>query len=140
MTHPSSFQPRGILTVVVFVALTASLCFAQDTPELTIPTDKAQTGAMVDGVTAGGPAATAGILPHDTITAVEGTPVQSLRQILEALVQHNPGDTMGLTVVRASDGTTTEVTMVLATNPIDPSQPYMGLTFITRLHTSRAKR
>jgi C-terminal processing protease CtpA/Prc len=81
-------------------------------------------------VTADGPAAKAGISAHDIISAVEGTPVQSLKQIARAMARHKPGDTMALTVARASDGTITKVTMTLGTNPSDVSRAYMGLTLI----------
>jgi S1-C subfamily serine protease len=92
--------------------------------------NKAQTGATVEDVTAGGPAAKAGIAAHDIITGVEGAPLQSLMQIVEALARHKPGDSMELTIIRAADGTSTEVTMTLGANPNDASQPYMGLTIV----------
>jgi S1-C subfamily serine protease len=130
MTHSSSFLRRVVSIMAVFLALSAALCFAQNTPGLTIPSTKAPEGALVDSVTADGPAAKAGISVHDIITAVEGTAVQSLNQILEALARHKPGDTMELTVARASDGSRTDVTMTLGANPRDPSRAYMGLAVL----------
>ena len=53
-----------------------------------------------------------------------------MNQIIEALMRHKPGDTMKLTVVKASDGTSSEVTLTLGANPRDQSMPYMGL-FVT---------
>ena len=110
-------------------SITATVCFAQNTTELVIRTDTAQKGAIVAEVTADGPAAKAGISAYDIVTAVEGTAVRSPLQILEALARHKPGDTMKLTVARASDGSLTEVTITLGASPRNPSQPYMGLTF-----------
>jgi putative serine protease PepD len=105
------------------------VCFAQSTCGTTI-SDKAETGELVDQVIADGPAAKAGISIHDIITDIEGTAVRSPRQIVEALARHKPGDPMELTVVRASNGARTEITMTLGANPRDPSQPYMGLAVL----------
>lgn len=91
-------------------------------------TNETQTGATVEDVTADGPAAKAGIVANDIITAVEGAPLQSLMQIVEALARHKPGDSMELTINHAADGTSTEVTMTLGANPSNASRPYMGLT------------
>jgi len=114
--------------MAAILAFTSTLCFAQNAPGSTILTDKVQNGAIVDEVTADGPAAKAGISAHDVITDVEGTALQSLNQIAKALARHKPGDTMELTVARASDGAVTEVTMTLGANPGDASRAYMGLT------------
>ena len=130
MTRSSWFLRRVAPIMAAFFALGATLCFAQNASELNAPTDKVQKGAMVDGVADGGQAAKAGISAHDFITAVEGTPAESWKRIIEALVRHKPGDTMSLTVAKASGGATAEVTLTLAPSPIDPSQPYMGLIFV----------
>jgi S1-C subfamily serine protease len=116
--------------MVAVLALTAALCDGQNTPGLTILSNKDQMGALVDQVTADGPAAKAGISVHDIITDVEGISVQSPNQIMEALARHKPGDAMELTVVRAADGARTEITMTLGANPRDPAQPYMGLAIL----------
>ena len=127
MTRSFSFSCHVASIVTAFLAFTTSLCFAQNSPESVVQTDK-DYGVMVDGVTAGGPAAKARISTHDIIAAIEGSPVRSLEQIVEALARHKPGDTMEVTVLRASDGAMKKVQMTLGANPIDPSQPYMGLT------------
>lgn len=130
MTHSTSiFRSRALLTAV-FLASTVALCFAQNTNGLTRISDKAETGELVDQVTADGPAAKAGISIHDIITDIEGTAVQSPRQIIEALARHKPGDTMELTIVRAANGARTEIRMTLGANPRDRSQPYMGLAIL----------
>jgi S1-C subfamily serine protease len=83
---------------------------------------------MIDEVTAGGPAAKAGISAHDIIVAIDGAPVHSLKPIFEALGKHKPGEAMQLTIVRGPQGTVTDVTMTLGASPMDPSRPYMGLS------------
>ncbi|MGA2478255.1 MAG: PDZ domain-containing protein [Spirochaetia bacterium] len=118
---PASFFRRLLLSAAVLMAFSAALGFGQDLPP---------QGAVVDEVTLGGPAAKAGISAHDVITEIEGIPLQSMEQIIEALQRHKPGDTMKLTVVKASDGTRAEVTLTLGENPRDQSVPYMGL-FVT---------
>ena len=130
MIHFLSFRGRALSIMVVFLAFTAALCFAQDAPGATTPSDNARPGALVDKVNANGPAAKAGIAVHDVITAVEGTTVQSLVQIAQALARHKPGDSMEFTISRASDGTVANVTMILGASPDDASRAYMGLTLV----------
>jgi S1-C subfamily serine protease len=109
--------------------LPAASSFPQGAPG-PATTDTAPKGALVDTVVAGGPAARAGISAHDVITAVEGTAVENLKQVAEALARHKPGDTMELTVARSSDRAITEVTLTLGADPTDASRPYMGLTLL----------
>ena len=129
-THLSTFTGRVISGVVMALALAAPPSFALNTPAQTLLTDETPRGAVVDTVTPDGPAAKAGISAHDIIVAIEGTPVQSMKQIIDDLARHKPGDTMELTLARASDGARTEVTMTLGANPRDASRPYMGLSVI----------
>ena len=115
----------------VLLVLGAGFGFSQGTPvQVTAPDKQRPNGAMVGEVTADGPAAKAGIAPRDVITAVEGQSVRTLNQIAEAILRHKPGDTMKLTIARASDGATAEVTMTLGANPKNASVAYMGLTLV----------
>ena len=88
---------------------------------------------MVGLVTPGEPASQAGIPADDIILSIEGTPVQSIRQIVDALLRHEPGDTMEMTIAKASDGTSAEVTMTLGSDPRGGPLPYMGLTILVTL-------
>ena len=119
---------RMVFGAAIFLAFTAALGFGQGAR--TFP-DEAPQGALVDEVTADGPAAEAGISAHDIITAIDGTAIRSVKQIIEALERHQPGDTMEMTVARATDGTTAEVNLTLGANPRDASVPYMGLSVIS---------
>ncbi|HQZ84425.1 MAG TPA: trypsin-like peptidase domain-containing protein [Actinomycetota bacterium] len=58
-------------------------------------------GATVGSVTAGGPAASAGVKAGDRITAVNGDPIDTPVALITAIRSLNPGDTVTLTV---SDG------------------------------------
>ena len=82
----------------------------------------ARNGVAVVGVLPRGAAAAAGIkpiqrgaagetIPGDIITALGGKPVASLDQVLEALEQHQPGDTVTLSIVR--DGKPVELPVKL---------------------------
>ena len=50
-------------------------------------------------------------MPGDVITGVDGKPVKDLDDLLEALEQHNPGDTAQLTLLR--EGKSTELPVKL---------------------------
>ena len=57
-------------------------------------------GAVVGEVMAGSPAAEVGVAPLDAIVALDGVPVTSMGQLVVALRQHHPGDTVHLDVMR----------------------------------------
>ena len=58
-------------------------------------------GARIDTLTAGGPAATAGLKVGDVITAVNGEPISDTIGLVVAIRTHLPGETVTLTVVRS---------------------------------------
>jgi len=85
---------------------------------------KLPKGVGVVQVTTGGPAARAGVRPFrrgdeggvvqgDVITAVDGEPVANLDELLTQLEQHQPGDSVTLTLWRA--GKTRKQAVVLTT-------------------------
>lgn len=57
-------------------------------------------GARIDTLTAGGPAATAGLRVGDLITAVDGQPISDTIGLVVAIRTHLPGEVITLTVVR----------------------------------------
>ncbi|WP_238988846.1 S1C family serine protease [Calorimonas adulescens] len=57
-------------------------------------------GLYVAQVQPGGPAETAGIMPGDVITAVDGKNVTTLDELQQIIYQHKVGDTITVTVVR----------------------------------------
>ncbi|HET9075414.1 MAG TPA: trypsin-like peptidase domain-containing protein [Acidimicrobiales bacterium] len=69
-------------------------------------------GVQIVGVNASGPAAAAGIVAGDVITAVGSTPVTNLADLQAALAQLAPGQRTTLTVVDQS-GNRRDVTVVL---------------------------
>jgi 2-alkenal reductase len=57
-------------------------------------------GAFVSGVTDGGPAQAAGILPGDVILTIDGVRLGETDSLRGVLLRYNPGDTVALTVLR----------------------------------------
>ena len=87
-------------------------------------------GVLVADVACGSPAAKAGIkggsqqtaiqgqayvTGGDVITAIDGTAVTSAEQLAAAIMQHKPGDTVTVTVVR--DGSTQQLKATLSQRP-----------------------
>jgi putative serine protease PepD len=78
--------------------------------------DSQTNGAVIVSVQAGSPAAKAGVLAGDTVTAIDATPVPDSATLIETVAGHKPGDVVKLTVQR-QDGTTAKLSMTLGTLP-----------------------
>ena len=78
-----------------------------------IPT--ASASSQGDSVVADGPAAQAGLVAGDIITAVDGTTIDATHPFDLVMSQQTPGKSVRLDVLR--DGQTTQVTVVLGTRP-----------------------
>jgi S1-C subfamily serine protease len=61
-----------------------------------------EKGAVVVAVASQGPADLAKLKPGDLITAVEGTRIENVGELLEAIGVHQPGEQVSLTVSRGS--------------------------------------
>jgi S1-C subfamily serine protease len=72
-------------------------------------------GVVVGQVAPGSPAAAAGLQPGDVIVAVEGQALDSESSLAERLSQHQPGDTVTLTIIR--NGQSQDVKVTLGTAP-----------------------
>jgi putative serine protease PepD len=72
-------------------------------------------GLFVQGVTPGGPAATAGLRPDDVITTIDGEPATSNLQLEEVTLTKRPGDTVSIGYERA--GHSAKATVTLAAQP-----------------------
>lgn len=80
------------------------------------PELEGRAGAVVNGVIEGMPAAAAGIVVGDVITAVDGTPVDTGESLSALISAHEPGDTVDVTYTDAS-GASQTVTVTLAEGP-----------------------
>jgi S1-C subfamily serine protease len=74
-----------------------------------------QSGAVVSGVVANGPAAKAGMQAGDKIVAVDGRPISSSDDVSAAVAAHQPGEHATVTVVRGGNRRT--LTVTLGTRP-----------------------
>lgn len=68
-------------------------------------------GVVVRQVTAGSPADQAGLQALDILTQADGTALQGESALAEAINQHQPGDTLALTVLRGDQTLTVSVTL-----------------------------
>jgi S1-C subfamily serine protease len=78
--------------------------------------DVQQNGALIAKVDPGTPAAKAGLVAGDLVTAIDGTPVPDSSTLIEAVAAHKPGDVIKLTVQHQS-GTTSTINLTLGTLP-----------------------
>ncbi|HVH23327.1 MAG TPA: trypsin-like peptidase domain-containing protein, partial [Pseudonocardia sp.] len=76
--------------------------------------DGTTDGAQVQNVQQGGPAAAAGILEGDVIVKVGDRPIAGADELVVAVREHNPGDTVGVDIVR--EGRPLTLSVVLASD------------------------
>jgi S1-C subfamily serine protease len=74
-------------------------------------TDGTRDGALVVNVEPGSAAAEAGIREQDVVIAVDGEPVGSSEELVVAIDAHDPGETVGLELVRGGSSTTVQATL-----------------------------
>jgi putative serine protease PepD len=72
-------------------------------------------GATLAQVTAGGPAANAGLRTGDVVTKIGGASIQNANDLVAAIAGHQPGDKVAITVKRGSN--TVHVTATLGKQP-----------------------
>jgi S1-C subfamily serine protease len=80
-----------------------------------LPVDQ---GAFVEAVDSDTPAARAGVRSGDVIVAIGGQSVESSQGVLERLLDHSPGDTVSVTVVRGGDTLDVDVTLGTRAAPL----------------------
>jgi S1-C subfamily serine protease len=78
-----------------------------------------EEGALVDGLPPDGPADQAGLEVGDVIVAVAGNEVIDNDTLQERLLEHEPNETVEVTVVRGSETLTVEVTLGVHPLPIE---------------------
>jgi putative serine protease PepD len=67
--------------------------------------------AVVHSVTAGGPAAKAGIKEGDVITAIDGSSTEGADAVIAAIRSHQPGQQVTVTVLRGGSSKTVTATL-----------------------------
>jgi S1-C subfamily serine protease len=70
-----------------------------------------QNGIVVGAVAPGSPAASAGLRPGDVVTTVDGQPLNDESSLAQVLNQHQPGDTVTLSIIRGGQQAQLPVTL-----------------------------
>ena len=83
-------------------------------------------GAEVTAVLDESPAASAGLMAGDLITAVDDNEITGMRDLAEAVAAYSPGDVVELTVDR--EGESTNLSLTLGTHPDDGEKAFIGVS------------
>ena len=108
-----------VLAIIAFTVLLSGIGITQATStvatvsECVLPAGSTQT-TCAEGDTPT-PAAEAGLLPGDTITAIDGTAVDSFDEA-SAIVRAHPGDRLSVDILRDGSAQTLQITPILAEN------------------------
>jgi serine protease Do len=81
---------------------------AEDAERFGVPVD---SGVIVESVEPGSAADDAGLRRGDIITALDGTPIEDSGDLLAALRDYRPGETVELAIVRSNDELTLTATL-----------------------------
>lgn len=98
---------------IVYSDITAQAAAEQNLP--------VQAGALITGVTAGTPAAKAGVQEGDIVTAINGQILNEGTTLRTVLFQYKPGDTLTLSVVRGTQKL--DIKVQTTVRPPDQGQP-----------------
>ena len=85
------------------------------------------TGVWIAGISEG-EAADGVFTPGDMIVALNGEPLLTSAQLIEALKDYSPGDVVTFTVHLASGGDPEDITVALGTHPDDPNRGFLGVS------------
>jgi len=75
------------------------------------PATGTQSGALVQGVQSGSPAAKAGVRAGDLVVSFGGKQITGVNDLISAVSSHQPGDTIPVTVTRGGSKVTLQVTL-----------------------------
>lgn len=97
MAHSASFARRALFTAAVLLAVTAAFGFAQSAPgnpSNAAPGHPSEPGVLVVSVQQDSPADKAGIARGDIILEINGSAVNTIRDVRQAVASHAQGDTI----------------------------------------------
>jgi S1-C subfamily serine protease len=138
MAHTASIARRILVAAAFLLAMTAALGFAQSAPGSTSnqgfghPSDP---GVLVVSVQPGSPAEKAGIARGDIILEVNGTAVNTPKDIRQTVASRSKGDTLTVKL-RHGDAEKTASVPVGEMN----GHPYIGVTLLPDLRELRGMR
>jgi serine protease Do len=78
-------------------------------------------GVLINGTEPGGPAFNAKLVPGDIVSKVAGKPVREAQELIREVINHDPGSTITLEVIRK--GAKYEAKAMLAPRPEPPVKP-----------------
>ena len=106
-----------LVSVANVAAMLPAAKRAQTNPYLGVHVAAGDDGSVIiDGIDGTGPAAAAGLMTGDTITAIDGMAIGSIDQLKAAIAAHVPTEVVTVTVTHA-DQTSTQVSVTLGTAP-----------------------
>ncbi len=138
MTHHASIVRRALIAAAAFLAMTAALGFAQSapgSPSTANPGHPSEPGILVISVQPGSPAEKAGISRGDIILEVNGTAVNTPRDISQTITSKAHGDTVTLKV-RHGDVEKTATVTIGEMN----GHPYVGVALLPDFRELREMR
>lgn len=83
-------------------------------------------GAVITDVSPSSPAERAGLLPGDSVTAVDGTAVAGSQALRDAIGAHKPGDQLTITI-KPTQGDPRSASVVLAQKPDNAGVGFLGV-------------
>ncbi len=101
-------QPRDAGSAKAWLGLAGENLTPQKAQDFGI---KARLGVLVTSVISGSPAANSGVQVGDAVTAIDGTTVRTVPEMLRILASHRPGDSITLTVWRGENRIALPVTL-----------------------------
>jgi len=127
MAYRSKSFPRKLLVITAGSLMHMLIALVLFTGVFAIAGREQSTGAaIVKSVDATlGPAREIGLQPDDVLVSIGGQPVDDNASVVAAILSKSPGDSVR--VVWERDGEQGAAAAVLATNPSDPTRPYMGI-------------
>lgn len=127
MAYRSKSFPRKLLVITAGSLMHMLIALVLFTGVFATAGREQSTGAaIVKSVDATlGPAHEIGLQPDDVLVSIGGQPVGDNASVVAAILSNSPGDSVR--VVWERDGEQGTAAAVLATNPNDPTRPYMGI-------------
>jgi S1-C subfamily serine protease len=95
-----------------------------------IPFDELEGGALIRRVAEASPAENAGLVEGDIITRVDGEQVSNPQDLVDAVLERQPGEAVTLTVLSADEEDEREIKVTLAENPDEQGQAYLGVSVV----------
>ena len=98
-------------------------------PDIPFSPDMLQSGAVIQEVVDGSPAEEAGLRAGQILHAVDDQPLQRPQDLSEAILGHQPGDEITLTLFDPQTGETRNIEVTLGENPDKAGAAWLGIQY-----------